>query len=311
MIDHKYIVILKFKAFRHGIIFIVVFFSLFVVGQNAKADFASSTGATTTAIIQSAPQYGDGALIRGSGPEIYLITSEATRRWIKDEVTFKILGYNWPDVVVTTNEELGLYPLGADLDIQEVAAKVPTLAESEKMVRSYFADIPVMIDVAKCESGFRQFKDDGTVVKAYGLYIGVFQIDEKIHAEYAKSLGMDIYTLPGNLAYARRLYEQRGLAAWPVCSKTARGYKFTHNLSQGDTDSEVKVLQQLLNELGFTVAESGVGSVGNETEYFGSLTKQAVQRFQCKKGIACSGSEFTTGYGLVGPKTRAALLRAI
>ncbi|MBI5306453.1 peptidoglycan-binding protein [Candidatus Wolfebacteria bacterium] len=40
------------------------------------------------------------------------------------------------------------------------------------------------------------------------------------------------------------------------------------------------------------------------TGYFGVLTKQAVQRFQSKNNIVYSGDENTTGYGLVGPKTR-------
>jgi len=52
------------------------------------------------------------------------------------------------------------------------------------------------------------------------------------------------------------------------------------------------------------VAESGVGSPGNETEYFGTLTKKAVQKFQKKYGIAKEGD---SGYGYVGPKTRAKL----
>ncbi|MBU1092004.1 peptidoglycan-binding protein, partial [Patescibacteria group bacterium] len=47
---------------------------------------------------------------------------------------------------------------------------------------------------------------------------------------------------------------------------------------------------------------SGVGSPGNETEYFGSLTEKAVQKFQEKHGIAKKGD---SGYGYVGPKTRA------
>ena len=43
------------------------------------------------------------------------------------------------------------------------------------------------------------------------------------------------------------------------------------------------------------------------TGYYGSLTTRAVQLFQAKYGIISSGSPFTTGYGFVGPKTRAKL----
>ena len=69
--------------------------------------------------------------------------------------------------------------------------------------------------------------------------------------------------------------------------------------------SDVKRLQQLLNSDSDTkIAESGIGSFGNETEYFGSLTEKAVQKFQTKYNIAKSGD---SGYGYVGPKTRAKL----
>ena len=165
-----------------------------------------------------------------------------------------------------------------------------------------------MIGIAKCESSFRQFNDDGTPLVGHGRYIGVFQIDENIHADYAKSLGMDIYTVSGNLAYAKRLYEQLGAKPWPTCAvKAAPAGALTKDLNLGDSDSQVKILQQRLNKLGFKIAESGSGSPGNETEYFGALTREAVKRFQCAKNIVCSGSESTTGYGQVGPKTRAVL----
>jgi len=37
------------------------------------------------------------------------------------------------------------------------------------------------------------------------------------------------------------------------------------------------------------------------------LTTKAVQRFQCQYQIVCSGAPKTTGYGSVGPRTRAKL----
>lgn len=43
---------------------------------------------------------------------------------------------------------------------------------------------------------------------------------------------------------------------------------------------------------------------GLTTGYFGILTQSAIQRFQCEHNIICEGSPQTTGYGLVGPKTR-------
>ncbi len=83
----------------------------------------------------------------------------------------------------------------------------------------------------------------------------------------------------------------------------------TANLVIGMLGEQAKILQQTLNAKGFTVATSGPGSPGNETMKFGLLTREALRRFQCAKQIVCEGSEATTGYGRLGPKTRAALLQ--
>jgi len=75
---------------------------------------------------------------------------------------------------------------------------------------------------------------------------------------------------------------------------------FNTDLQQGMTSNDVKNLQIVLNKDAATqVASSGVGSPGNETTYFGSLTLAAVKKFQASKGI------INTGY--VGPLTRAQL----
>lgn len=86
----------------------------------------------------------------------------------------------------------------------------------EPTVRAYFADIPVMISIAKCESRFRQYdhagrplyNEDGTTA------VGVMQIMYSVHGTKARELGMDIRTLKGNLAYARYLYKHAGTSPW-------------------------------------------------------------------------------------------------
>ena len=85
----------------------------------------------------------------------------------------------------------------------------------------------------------------------------------------------------------------------------ATGYVFAKALKTGSTNTDVKKLQLILNSDSDTqIASSGVGSPGQETNYYGSLTRKAVEKFQVKYGIAKSGDE---GYGTVGPKTRAKL----
>src|SRR5258708_3163813 len=74
----------------------------------------------------------------------------------------------------------------------------------EGAVRFYFADVPAMADIARCETGFRQYNPDGSALHdASGTYVGIFQISERIHTAKAKSLGFDISTIDGNLGYAR------------------------------------------------------------------------------------------------------------
>jgi hypothetical protein len=98
---------------------------------------------------------------------------------------------------------------------------VQTQQEVEKRVREYFKDIPVMIEIARCESNFRQFTDAGNVLRGGdgGGMVGVYQFFESIHAAGAKALGFDIATLEGNLAYARHVYNSEGVTPWePVRS---------------------------------------------------------------------------------------------
>jgi peptidoglycan hydrolase-like protein with peptidoglycan-binding domain len=58
---------------------------------------------------------------------------------------------------------------------------------------------------------------------------------------------------------------------------------FTRNLFLGLSGQDVKLLQQTLNRDSETkIADIGPGSLGQETEYFGNLTKIAVEKFQLK-----------------------------
>ncbi|MGM0438928.1 MAG: InlB B-repeat-containing protein [Patescibacteria group bacterium] len=81
--------------------------------------------------------------------------------------------------------------------------------------------------------------------------------------------------------------------------------EFNKDLSKGLVDDEVKCLQEFLNRNGFTVAESGPGSVGNETRLFGDLTERAVIRFQNNyKTEILDPIQLSEGTGFVGLQTR-------
>jgi hypothetical protein len=91
------------------------------------------------------------------------------------------------------------------------------LASVEDVVRSYFKDIPIMIEVARCESGFTHIDPStGKVFRGYAnpKDVGVMQINEDYHLPTAKKMGLEITNLKDNLAYARYLYEQNGIRPW-------------------------------------------------------------------------------------------------
>jgi peptidoglycan hydrolase-like protein with peptidoglycan-binding domain len=84
----------------------------------------------------------------------------------------------------------------------------------------------------------------------------------------------------------------------PALTQTACP-SFTRILQKGMEGSDVMALQTFLKNKGFLAVEP--------TGYFGALTEKALQDFQASEGIVSSGSPAATGWGVAGPKTRAAI----
>lgn len=91
----------------------------------------------------------------------------------------------------------------------------------EELVRDYFAETPILAKVARCESQFRHFGKNGNIIRgiANAKDVGVMQINEEYHGDKAKTLGLDIYSLDGNLAYAKYLYEKESTKPWRSSAK--------------------------------------------------------------------------------------------
>lgn len=91
---------------------------------------------------------------------------------------------------------------------------------SEWFVRDYFRNTPILAEIARCESGFIQFKD-GQVIRGNvnPRDIGIMQINLDAHGKRAKDLGFDLYSTIGNLEYAKLLYQESGSAPWVYSQK--------------------------------------------------------------------------------------------
>ena len=86
----------------------------------------------------------------------------------------------------------------------------------ETIIGEYFSDtsdLVSMLEIARCESNLRQFTDAGNVLRGHGT-VGVFQIHEVSHLNKATSLGFDLKTIKGNVAYTRYIYDKEGLFPW-------------------------------------------------------------------------------------------------
>lgn len=94
--------------------------------------------------------------------------------------------------------------------IVALPAPMPTVQTVEEYVRDYFADEPILAEIAQCESHFKQFDNDGTVHRGVvnNLDVGIMQINEHYHSKTADKLDFDIYSIEGNLAYGKFLYDQ-------------------------------------------------------------------------------------------------------
>ncbi len=92
---------------------------------------------------------------------------------------------------------------------------------------------------------------------------------------------------------------QTSAGALPQCPHLQAYLEF--GASDDETRGQVSALQRYLTDFYHLPVTELV------TGYFGVRTRENLRRFQCDALSLCSGDEDTTGYGAVGPRTRAAI----
>lgn len=115
-------------------------------------------------------------------------------------------------------------PASLDATTTQIEATSTTVTESsftdpkaiEAYVRKEYANEPILIDVARCESTYRQFDQNGQIIRGRVNHqdVGVMQINEKYHADEAVKMGLNIYTVEGNVAFGKYLYDKYGTQPW-------------------------------------------------------------------------------------------------
>jgi hypothetical protein len=131
---------------------------------------------------------------------------------------------------------------------------VLTQAQTQAKVREYFKDTPVMIEIARCESNFRQFTDAGNVLRGgdSGGMVGIFQFFESVHAAPAKALGFDITTVEGNLGYAKHVYQNESTTPWnpaKSCWDVVPTTVVKAPATRAELEAKIKQLMQLISLL--------------------------------------------------------------
>lgn len=138
-------------------------------------------------------------------------------------------------------------------------------------------------------------------MKKYGIcllvFCALFYSNNRAQGATTKEL---IAQLEALMAQIQTLQAQLSLAQGTPSGVFPSSLLTSGNLIVGSRGAAVKDLQRFLNGAGYQIAASGVGSLGNETEYFGSLTKATLVKWQAANGVS-------PALGYFGPITRTKL----
>lgn len=94
---------------------------------------------------------------------------------------------------------------------------IEELSIEDKIIKTFPDNPDLMLAIAECESGLRQFDDSGNYIKSHTNDSGLFQINDATWKTTADNLNLDYkHSVDDNIEMARYIYDTQGVNAW-VC----------------------------------------------------------------------------------------------
>ncbi len=100
----------------------------------------------------------------------------------------------------------------ATLDVLTPKEQVILLIQEQ--AKEVAVPLETILEIARCESGIRQFDQYGKVIQSHTNDFGVFQINAFYHQETARKMGLDIMKTEDNIKYAAHLMKLNGTRDW-------------------------------------------------------------------------------------------------
>ena len=147
-------------------------------------------------------------------------TADKRYVWLVGGMLLFFAGAILHDVVSSTLERITqpiVYAAENDVEIVEprtVLIEVEIDWNEEKIIehiKKTFPNEPVMVKVAECESTFDPSAFNPTNNSDDK---GIFQISTLHHGERVETLGLDMFDVADNVAFAKILYDEQGLSPW-------------------------------------------------------------------------------------------------
>jgi hypothetical protein len=147
---------------------------------------------------------------------------------------------------------------------------------------------------------------DTNVDNNVAYYYAAFTFDHS--SNYSAGVHAKAVAVPNKTSYSVKESDNQDVQVTKTITTAGMTITFSRDLTMGNSGEDVRQLQKFLNSQGFKVSDAGPGSPGQESDYFGVLTKAALMLFQdAHAAEILRPLGLTKGTGYFGQSTRAKL----